>query len=516
MIIKKYTVKTIEEVQEQINRDFGPNAVILTSKQTRYKGIKSLFFSNKFEVVAAVDEEDLRQFEQMKRENGKSDQETSQALASEKDSAKHEWESSMLTLAENETQEFPAKFKGLEESDDFELSSIPGTYLDPRFNRKKSTVHADEPPKKKEERFDETLGTMMFDIQGEDRISKRINEVQGMSESLIDQFGYLVEIDKALSDENANFRGYSTSDEGLQEIIEEGISATKLKKSIPPKDIFNHKSISAYLISIGILPLIAEKIENTLSDRFNSLDMTFESVERTECLLVLKKELAGYIKVAGPICLVKGKPTYAAFLGTPGSGRTTMCLRIARQYIDELGKKTAIISMATPDKRDHVNSLTEEFGIPVKFACDKIDLQIALDSFKDFDLVLIDSLGSSVHEAEKIYQVSELLESIPHAQNHLVLNGANKDLDLLTEIEQFSFMEIDSLIFTKLDETIAKGSLINISQLTEYPISYVSYGPNISRDFFIAEPMQVAQTIIEKKSFLNSTFAKALLRAMAL
>jgi flagellar biosynthesis protein FlhF len=67
MIVKKYLVNTIEEVQELISNELGPNAVILTSRQINQRGWKSLFFANKVQVVAAVDEGDFRAFNQLKQ-----------------------------------------------------------------------------------------------------------------------------------------------------------------------------------------------------------------------------------------------------------------------------------------------------------------------------------------------------------------------------------------------------------------------------------------------------------------
>ncbi len=68
MIIKKYLVDSIEEVQKKIAEDLGPNAVILTSRSVRSKGLKSLFSASKVEVVAAVEEADWEQLNPQKGE----------------------------------------------------------------------------------------------------------------------------------------------------------------------------------------------------------------------------------------------------------------------------------------------------------------------------------------------------------------------------------------------------------------------------------------------------------------
>lgn len=54
MIVKKYLVDSVEEGKELVFKELGPNAVVMTSRQIKYTGIKSLFCSNKVQVVAAV------------------------------------------------------------------------------------------------------------------------------------------------------------------------------------------------------------------------------------------------------------------------------------------------------------------------------------------------------------------------------------------------------------------------------------------------------------------------------
>lgn len=54
MKIKKYLVKTLNEVDELMRRDLGDQAVILSIQKVRSKGFSSLFSSDQLEVVAAL------------------------------------------------------------------------------------------------------------------------------------------------------------------------------------------------------------------------------------------------------------------------------------------------------------------------------------------------------------------------------------------------------------------------------------------------------------------------------
>lgn len=58
MVLKRYIVNNMQEGIEKIKRELGSDAVILSSKEIKKKGIKGLFSKPKLEVVAAYDEKD--------------------------------------------------------------------------------------------------------------------------------------------------------------------------------------------------------------------------------------------------------------------------------------------------------------------------------------------------------------------------------------------------------------------------------------------------------------------------
>ena len=55
MFVKRFIAKDMQEAMRRINREFGPDAVILENKKVRQKGIAGLFKKKVFEVVAAYE-----------------------------------------------------------------------------------------------------------------------------------------------------------------------------------------------------------------------------------------------------------------------------------------------------------------------------------------------------------------------------------------------------------------------------------------------------------------------------
>lgn len=59
MILKRYIVSDMQEGMEKIKKELGSEAVILSSKQIKKKGIKGWFSKPKLEVVAAYDDKEI-------------------------------------------------------------------------------------------------------------------------------------------------------------------------------------------------------------------------------------------------------------------------------------------------------------------------------------------------------------------------------------------------------------------------------------------------------------------------
>jgi flagellar biosynthesis protein FlhF len=58
MVLKRYIVDNMQEGMEKIKKELGSDAVILSSKEIKKKGLKGLFSKPKMEIVAAYDDKD--------------------------------------------------------------------------------------------------------------------------------------------------------------------------------------------------------------------------------------------------------------------------------------------------------------------------------------------------------------------------------------------------------------------------------------------------------------------------
>lgn len=513
MKIKKYIVKVLSEVDSMIRRDLGPNAVILTVRQIKYKGIKSLFFSDQLEVVAAVDENDLviHQDKKSSQETAKKNVETvfqapkpTEAILSEQLQPDHvanlvydkefarEWESPMQTIEDFSGSLEEKSLPGLEEPAQYESSKIPGTYLDPRFNRKQMVEIVNEyampHPQESSHPASENLESP-GKFRKADPLAKHheadLENLRRASKLLIEGFAFSIDFPKAKLQSYQEVERLALDDEKLENLLSSKSEATSFF------------SLTQWLLSKGLASSLATAVTNNLYERYGYNFMS-RDIGDGEFVESLSREIAGKIPVAGPLLITKGIPTCMVIVGPPGIGKTAALMKIAFQYVAEAGKKVAIIGIGTDRLENHAKLQMDcnKFALPLAFAQNKQELEEKIHSFQSHDLILLDMPGFSKADKQFMEEWTGHLQGIKNLQVQLALNAGIKDLDTEEWVAFFHAMQPKALIITMTDETSSLGFIPTICKLSGLPISYLSTGSAVPSDLLIADPNMIAKAII--------------------
>ncbi len=231
-----------------------------------------------------------------------------------------------------------------------------------------------------------------------------------------------------------------------------------------------YQSLTRFLISKGVARPIAETI---------TLDFSQDGRE----LSALKESLVKRIHTAGELTF----PTRLAVIGPTGVGKSTILLKLADYYRKE-GKTVAIVALDQEKGGAfaQLEAYAKEWGI---------ELHESLDHAEG-DLVLIDTSGCNFYQPHRVDQLGEVLAACGDIEVLLTLSAGAKDVDLYGAIHQFSPLCPTSLAFTKLDETLANGVLINVSEKTDIPIRYVAYGYPLPGEIQLADPYKITHKIL--------------------
>lgn len=207
---------------------------------------------------------------------------------------------------------------------------------------------------------------------------------------------------------------------------------------------------------------------------------------------------------ASIITPAKEGPKVIFFIGPTGVGKTTTIAKIASKFKVEEQKRIALLTAdtyriaAAEQLRTYANIL----DVPFRVVYSAGEAQNALNEFKNFDYVMIDTAGHSHQNEVQKDSMSELIHCLPQeieSEVFLVLSATTKYRDLANIADSYSKMTDYKLIFTKLDETTTLGNLLNLKLHTGASLSYVTYGQNVPDDIEYFNPQKTVKMLLGGK-----------------
>ena len=200
--------------------------------------------------------------------------------------------------------------------------------------------------------------------------------------------------------------------------------------------------------------------------------------------------------------LPKGNKRVMMFVGPTGVGKTTTIAKLAARYsyIQEKRSKVGIITLDTYriGAVEQLFAYAKMMRLPIEDVVDPSDFNSALSSLGHCDVILIDTVRSSQYDKEKLIKLNKFLQnSQMQIDVNLVLSAGCKLEDLKEIYKNFSFLDIDTLIFTKFDETKVFGTIFSLIYDTDKPVSYFSIGQEVPDDIVPASSDFLVECILE-------------------
>lgn len=250
-----------------------------------------------------------------------------------------------------------------------------------------------------------------------------------------------------------------------------------------------------FLIERDIAPTVAESIIDALIRDVKVLgEMTPE--RRKELLL---KEIS--LRLATDSFTDE---QIAFFVGPTGVGKTTTIAKIAAHKKLYMKKKVGLITVDTfrIGAVEQLKTYAQIIGVPFAVAKTRDDLENAIERMKDLDHILVDTMGRNHYNILRLTELKSFTEGIGGSKIFLVLSLSMKHQDLAAAVKNYRFVNYDSLILTKLDETEAYGSILNALIWAECPLCYITTGQNVPDDIEIASKDRLLQLILGEENEL--------------
>lgn len=211
--------------------------------------------------------------------------------------------------------------------------------------------------------------------------------------------------------------------------------------------------------------------------------------------------VAPYIASRIPVCgaEVRGAlmGTRVMFIGPTGVGKTTTIAKLAAIY--SLWERKKVLMLTADTYRiaavEQLRTYARILGVPFEVVFSPQEIPEALAKHGDPDLVLLDTAGRSQRDARRMEELQALYRVFRPDAVHLVVSANMKYRDILDVVDRMGVVPVSCLLFTKLDETLTYGNILNAVLDFKKPLSFITTGQDVPNDIEVAEPDRIARLV---------------------
>ena len=194
-------------------------------------------------------------------------------------------------------------------------------------------------------------------------------------------------------------------------------------------------------------------------------------------------------------------PKIVALVGPTGVGKTTCIAKLAviSKILHNLSVGLISIDTYRLGAIDQLRIFSEISNVDMLVAYEPKDMPRLMNSFKDKDIIFIDTAGRSQNNKEQLLNTAEFLKAGNVDETYLVLSSTGTTKTLSDVAEKFKLFDYSSVIFTKIDEAVTFGNILNIVHTYNVPASFLTNGQVIPDDIISADPEYIANMIYTGK-----------------
>ena len=255
-----------------------------------------------------------------------------------------------------------------------------------------------------------------------------------------------------------------------------------------------HTQVLDLLLSHGINMETARTISGFAKDSLSETDL----LDDQKIYGFIQNTISDILEIRSPSFTCRDQQHRIALVGPTGVGKTTTLAKIAAGYLSNFSDSIALITIDTYRIAavEQLKVYGEIMHLPVDIVLTPAQLEQAITRHQDKELILIDTAGRSPRDTLSIDELATFLHPGLAISKHLVLSATHREDELTETIARFSRLGIDNTIFTKVDECINLGIILNTQIHNTSPISYITNGQRVPEDLFEADKKKIAALIM--------------------
>ena len=282
--------------------------------------------------------------------------------------------------------------------------------------------------------------------------------------------------------------------------LENKVSTINEKKPIEEKKENNKSKVKTYekkyldlLIDHDILPKNANKILDQVKKKISIKGNSEETVKNA-----IKVVISDFLQKPEVIPKEIQSQKIFMFVGPTGVGKTTTLAKLAAKLSLIDNKKVGLVTADTYRIAavEQLKTYSEILGIPLNVVYESKEIQDAIDDYEDKDYILIDTAGRNYKDKEFKVEIEEIIKRVDNIDKFLVLSLVADFKNMENVIKSYKFLDDYRVIFTKFDEAITFGNILNIKMLTNKKLSYITNGQSVPDDIEVLNIDKVADIIV--------------------
>jgi flagellar biosynthesis protein FlhF len=191
---------------------------------------------------------------------------------------------------------------------------------------------------------------------------------------------------------------------------------------------------------------------------------------------------------------------YHVFMGSAGQGKTSSLVKFASHLVLKERHTIAILSLDTikVGAAEQLRIFAQILNVPFAIVRGPEEWKVAEQKLGRVQHILVDAPGLSLHSMEEAEWLKRIMPPVEFNRTlHYVQSATARDEDAIDLASRYQMIGIHDVIFTKLDETTRHGSLVNFQQITGVPIHSFGTGTRIPEDFELASKERVVDFIFK-------------------
>ena len=277
-------------------------------------------------------------------------------------------------------------------------------------------------------------------------------------------------------------------------------SASKDKKNeheiISAEKLKNKKAFNDYQEIIDILKHkeVDDLLINTIVNQLKKYSM-FLNKENLDNYVV--STISSMIPTS-EFKVTKGKsPKTIALIGPTGVGKTTCIAKLAviSKILHNLDIGLISIDTYRLGALDQLKIFAEVSNIDFMVAYEPSEMKTLMQKLRKKDLVFIDTVGRSQKNTSLLKGINDYLNQVNIDEKYLVMSTTSTSKNMIDVADKFKALRYDGFVFTKIDEAVTYGNILNLVSKFNVPIKYLTNGQVITDDIIAADSEFIANLI---------------------